>query len=83
MLQSAETAISDYFASQGARFEDEKEIIGTIICQQVSAHGHVTNKIIILQLIHMLEICDNVVQQHVLRSALEIILGRTDDDSGF
>lgn len=83
MKQSAESAISDYFASQGARFEDEQQIIGAITSQHVLAHGHVTNKIIILQLIRMLETSENIIQQDVLRSALEIVLGRTEDDSGF
>jgi hypothetical protein len=82
MQQTAEGAITDYFGNQGARFEEEQRIIGGIICQLVSAHGYVTNKAVILCLIEMLETSESVVEQDVLRSALEIVLGRMADDSG-
>ncbi len=83
MQQSAESAILDYFGSATTQFEDERQIIGAIIRQQVSARGHVNNKIIILRLIEMLESCKDVVQQDILRNALEIVLGQTEDDTGF
>lgn len=83
MQQTAESAITDYFGTQGARFEKEQRIIGGIICRLVSDHGYVTNKAVILCLIDMLEISESVVEQDMLRSALKIVLGHTANDSGF
>ncbi|NIF03810.1 hypothetical protein F3J38_27895, partial [Pantoea sp. Acro-805] len=52
--------------------------------RDIVIHGKkVTSKAIILYLIAELESTSDVVQQDVLRSALEIVVGKTPDDEGF
>lgn len=78
MQQTAEQALSEYCHQECALYHDEKQIIDSIIHHQISAHGHVNNKIITLRLIEMLETADIAEQQHVLRNALELIMGGAD-----
>lgn len=83
MQHTAESAILDYFGSSTVKNEDERKIIGAIIREQISLHGFVTNKAVILRLINMLDSSNEVLEQDILRNALEMVLCRTEDDTGF
>ena len=83
MQHTAESAILDYFGSSTVKHEDERKIIGAIIREQISLYGFVTNNAVILRLINMLDSSNEVQEQDVLRSALEMVLCRTEDDTGF
>ncbi|MBK0002748.1 MULTISPECIES: biofilm development regulator YmgB/AriR family protein [Erwiniaceae] len=83
MQHTAESAILDYFGSSTVKNEDERKIIGAIIHEQITLHGFVTNKAVILRLINMLDSSHDVLEQDVLRNALEMVLCRTEDDTGF
>lgn len=48
--------------------------------QSLAANGRVTNRAIILVLIHELESGSNLVHPDVLRNCLEIVVGHTPDD---
>lgn len=83
MQHTAESAILEYFGSSTVKNEDERKIIGAIIREQITLHGFVTNKAVILRLINMLDSSHDVLEQDVLRNALEMVLCRTEDDTGF
>lgn len=63
-----------------SKFDSEREIIGAIARNIVATQGYLTNKDIILRLISHLEVANDVVQQDILRNALELVLGVTPDD---
>ena len=61
-------------------FEAEKQIIDELTFALKSVKTVVTNKDLILALISRLETESDVVQNDILRNALEIIVHRTQDD---
>ncbi len=65
------------------KFDSEREVIGAIARNIVATQGYLTNKDIILRLISQLEVTRDVVQQDILRNALELVLGVTPDDTEF
>jgi len=77
MQQRVKQAFSGNSGQESDLYQDEKQIIGSIIHYQISTRGHVTNKTITLRLIEMLETADNAEQQHMLRNALELIVGQS------
>lgn len=79
---SSDYSIIDYFRGQGDLLETETELLGAVIRDIVADQGRVTNKAIILYLIAELECTSDVVRLDVLRKTLEIVVGRTPDDSG-
>ena len=75
-----DTAMSEFFRNAGERLADESAILETAISHILATYGHITNKAIILWLVHELETTDNVVHADVLRKTLEIVVGYTMDD---
>lgn len=80
---SSDSTIIDYFRSEGDLLAPETELLGGVIRDIVADQGPVTNKAIILYLIAELECTSDVVRMDVLRKTLEIVVGRTPDDTGF
>ncbi|WP_337010945.1 biofilm/acid-resistance regulator YmgB/AriR [Pantoea sp. AS142] len=80
---SSDLSIIEYFRSEGDLLAPETELLGAIIRDIVADEGRVTNKSIILYLIAELEGTSDVVKIDVLRKTLEIVVGRTPDDTGF
>lgn len=80
---SSDSTIIDYFRSEGDLLAPETELLGGVIRDIVADQGRVTNKAIILYLIAELECTSDVVRMDVLRKTLEIVVGRTPDDTGF
>lgn len=83
MHNSVESAVSDYFGSSTVHYEEEYRVISGIISHKISNHGRVSNKDVVLGLINMLDHSDDVLEQDILRNALEIVLCRTGDYAGF
>lgn len=79
---SSDSSIIDYFRSAGDQLAPETELLGAVIRDIVAGQGRVTNKAIILYLIAELECTSDVVRLDVLRKTLEIVVGRTPDDTG-
>lgn len=75
-----DTAMSEFFRNAGERLADETAILETAISSILATEGHITNKAIILWLVHALETTDDVVSADVLRKTLEIVVGYTMDD---
>ncbi|MDF2043213.1 MULTISPECIES: biofilm/acid-resistance regulator YmgB/AriR [unclassified Pantoea] len=80
---SSDSTIIDYFRSEGDLLAPETELLGGVIRDILADQGRVTNKAIILYLIAELECTSDVVRMDVLRKTLEIVVGRTPDDTGF
>lgn len=80
---SSDSTIIDYFRSEDDLLAPETELLGGVIRDIVADQGRVTNKAIILYLIAELECTSDVVRMDVLRKTLEIVVGRTPDDTGF
>ncbi|WP_312947142.1 biofilm development regulator YmgB/AriR family protein [Superficieibacter sp.] len=74
------TALSQYFRTAGDKLADEAAMLGSAIRIILASGGQLTNKAIILQLIHMVERTDDVVTGDILRKTLEIIVDHTIDD---
>ncbi|MGK3141666.1 biofilm/acid-resistance regulator YmgB/AriR [Pantoea sp. C2G6] len=82
MQQTAtETDVLSFLHSAGDQLAPEAEVLGTIIQSIVASGRRVTNKAIILYLIGELEGTTDIVRMDVLRSCLEIVVGRTPDDN--
>lgn len=79
---SSDSSIIDYFRSAGDQLALETEQLGAVIRNIMADQGHVTNKAIILYLIAELESTSDAMKLRVLRRTLEIVVGRTPDDSG-
>ncbi|BDH45310.1 two-component-system connector protein AriR [Salmonella enterica subsp. enterica serovar Choleraesuis] len=73
-------ALSQFFINAGSGYEEEKLLLGVAIKEIMEADGHLSNKRIILWLITALETSKDVVQNDVIRHALEIVVGYTEDD---
>ncbi|ADU72143.1 biofilm development regulator YmgB/AriR family protein [Pantoea sp. At-9b] len=84
MQQSTpEAELIDHFRSGGDKLAAETTVLDAVI-RDIVLHGRkVTSKAIILYLIAEIESTSDVVMLDVLRSTLEIVVGRTPDDEGF
>lgn len=78
---SSEKEIVSFFKSAGDQLAQESEVLGAVIRNILADERKVTNKAIILYLIAEMESTNDVVQLDVLRSTLEIVVGRTPDDA--
>jgi len=78
---ATENDVLSYLHSAGDQLAPEAEALGTIIQSIVASGSQVTNKAIILYLIGELEFTRDVVRMDILRSCLEIVVGRTPDDN--
>ncbi|EIC83442.1 biofilm/acid-resistance regulator YmgB/AriR [Serratia sp. M24T3] len=81
--RTREKRVMDSIRHIDNKFDSEREVIGAIARNIIAVQGYLTNKDIILRLISELEITRDVVQQDILRNALELVLGVTPDDSDF
>ncbi len=81
--RARENRVMDSIRHIDSRFDSEREVIGAIAKNIIATQGYLTNKDIILRLISQLEITRDVVQQDILRNALELVLGVTPDDEDF
>lgn len=78
---SSEKEIVSFFQSAGDQLAQESEVLGAVIRNILADNRKVTNKAIILYLIAEMENTSDVVELDVLRSTLEIVVGRTPDDA--
>lgn len=77
---SFDSAVAEYFRTAGDRFADEATVFSAAVRGVLASDGHVSNKGLILWLIHALESTSDVVQADVIRKTLEIVVGYTMDD---
>ena len=75
-----DSAVSEYFRNAGDRFADESAVFNAAGRDVLVNDGYVSNKAIILWLIHALESTSDVVRADVIRKTLEIVVGYTMDD---
>ena len=78
---SSEKEIVSFFKSAGDQLAQESEVLGAVIRNILADERKVTNKASILYLIAEMESTTDVVHLDVLRSTLEIVVGRTPDDA--
>ncbi|MBW1216513.1 biofilm development regulator YmgB/AriR family protein [Pantoea allii] len=77
---TTEVEIMRLFRSAGDKLQAESAVLDAVI-RNIVIHGQkVTSKAIIISLIAELECTEDVVQLDVLRSCLEIVVGRTPSD---
>ncbi|WP_413676685.1 biofilm development regulator YmgB/AriR family protein [Pantoea dispersa] len=80
---SIEADIIQHFRSGGGALAAETAVLDAVI-RDIVIHGKkVTSKAIILHIIAELESTTDVVELDILRSALEMVVGKTPDDEGF
>ncbi|PKH25239.1 transcriptional regulator [Enterobacterales bacterium CwR94] len=79
---TSETELLAWFQSGGENLAAETEVLGAVIRHIVADRGYVTNKDIILTLIANMEVSTDEEQIELLRSTLELVVGRTPDDDG-
>jgi probable RcsB/C two-component-system connector, global regulator of biofilm formation and acid-resistance len=80
---STEASIIQHFRSGGDELAAETAVLDAVI-RDIVIHGKkVTSKAIILYLIAELESTTDVGELDILRSALEIVVGKTPNDEGF
>ncbi|HDR2160332.1 TPA: two-component-system connector protein AriR [Enterobacter cancerogenus] len=72
--------LADHFINAGAHLNDEVEVLGSAIRCILLTGDNLSNKEIILQLIHALEITQEPEACDVIRNTLEIVVGFTRDD---
>lgn len=72
--------LADHFINAGAHLNDEVEVLGSAIRCILLTGDNLSNKEIILQLIHALEITQEPEACNVIRNTLEIVVGFTRDD---
>ncbi|MGC0929131.1 biofilm development regulator YmgB/AriR family protein [Pantoea agglomerans] len=73
---NTESQISDYFMNSGTALTTEKQVIAAVHAELAHAKTHVSDKDIVLGLIHRLESERDVVKQDIYRQALEHVLQR-------
>ncbi|WP_241623110.1 biofilm development regulator YmgB/AriR family protein [Rosenbergiella australiborealis] len=74
------TTAVEFIPTIDTSFEKEKKVLGRTVKQLLIETGQVSNKAIIISLVKQLEISQESKKTHILRSALEIIVGITPDD---
>lgn len=77
---TAESQLFDYLKTTGDEYLSERVIISEIRLNLSAKKDRITNKDIILALIHQLECENDVIRQDIYRNALEIVVQRTPDD---
>lgn len=73
-------ALSNYFRSAGGLLAEEWALLQTVTGAILDAKEPLTNKAIILRLIHEIESTRDVVRADIIRKTLEIIVDHTQDD---
>lgn len=73
-------SLASYFHSAGDSLADESAVLGAAIRCILTGGDNLTNKEIILQLIHALEVTTDQEAAEVIRNTLEIVVGFTRDD---
>lgn len=73
-------ALSNYFRSAGGLLTEEWALLQTVTGAILDAKEPLTNKAIILRLIHEIESTRDVVRADIIRKTLEIIVDHTQDD---
>ncbi|WP_407655142.1 biofilm development regulator YmgB/AriR family protein [Enterobacter wuhouensis] len=72
--------LADHFLNAGNHLTDEAEVLGSAIRCIMLCGDNLSNKEVILQLIHALEITHEPEACDVIRNTLEIVVGFTRDD---
>ncbi|WP_423778172.1 biofilm development regulator YmgB/AriR family protein [Enterobacter oligotrophicus] len=72
--------LAEHFLNAGSHLNDEAEVLGSAISCIMLSGDNLTNKELILQLIHALEITKEPEACDVIRNTLEIVVGYTRDD---
>jgi len=72
--------LAEHFLNAGQHLNDEAEVLGSAIRCIMLCGDNLSNKEIILQLIHALEITQDQEACDVIRNTLEIVVGFTRDD---
>lgn len=73
-------SLASWFHSAGAVMPEECAVLGSAIRCILLSGDNLTNKEIILQLIHALEVTTDHAAAEVIRNTLEIVVGFTRDD---
>ncbi|MEZ6877332.1 biofilm development regulator YmgB/AriR family protein [Enterobacter sp. KBR-315C3_2022] len=72
--------LAEFFLNAGKNLSDEAEVLGSAIRCIMLCGDNLSNKEIILQLIHALEITPEPEACDIIRNTLEIVVGFTRDD---
>lgn len=72
--------LAKHFRTAGASLSDEAAVLGAAIRCILLCGDNVSNKEIILQLIHALEVTTDPTAADIIRNTLEIVVGFTRDD---
>lgn len=72
--------LAEHFLNAGRHLNGEAEVLGSAIRCILLTGDNLSNKEIILQLIHALEITEEPEACDVIRNTLEIVVGFTRDD---
>ena len=72
--------LAEHFLNAGKHLSGEVEVLGSAIRCIMLTGDNLSNKEIILQLIHALEITEEPEACDVIRNTLEIVVGCTRDD---
>ena len=72
--------LAEHFLNAGSHLSDEAEVLGSDIRCIMLCGDNLSNKEIILQLVHALEITKEPEACDVIRNTLEIVVGFTRDD---
>ncbi|WP_336731931.1 biofilm development regulator YmgB/AriR family protein [Pantoea ananatis] len=80
---NTESQISEYFMNAGEHFTSEKDVIAETWSELAAFKAHVSEKDMVLGLIHKLESETDATKQDIYRQALEIVLQRTPGEARF
>ncbi|MCU6670197.1 biofilm development regulator YmgB/AriR family protein [Enterobacteriaceae bacterium H4N4] len=72
--------LSNYFRNAAGLLADESALYHSVVAAIADANEPLTNKAIILRLIHEIEATRDVVRADIIRKTLEIIVDHTLDD---
>lgn len=70
----------EYFRSGGEALAEESAVLDAVIRRVLAAGEPVTHKVLILELIKMIETTKDVVKSDIIRHTLEIVVHHTTDD---
>lgn len=73
-------SLASFFRSAGSVLAEEWALLESVMSAILEAKEPLTNKAIILRLIHKIESTRDVVQADIIRKTLEIIVDHTQDD---
>ncbi|KNC08652.1 hypothetical protein AC791_08015 [Klebsiella sp. RIT-PI-d] len=77
------TPLHAYFLDTGDMYAAEQDVLDGVIMNLIADNVMLSNKAIILRLISKLENTADVVELDILRSCLEIVIGRQTDDEDY